>query len=83
MVNLAKSWKAVPAQRICALRPEKDGPLFGSNISSVLTVNGGSCGIGRLEHVRVNFTVLARKRGAVHLELTSSMGTVSKINPKR
>ena len=51
MVNLARSWKGVPAQRTCSLRPDSAGPLFGSSVSSALTVDG-ACAIGRLEHVR-------------------------------
>ena len=82
MVSLAKSWQAVPAQRTCVLQPDSATPLFGSSVSSTLTVDS-ACEIGRLEHVRVNFTVLARRRGAVRLELTSPMGTTSKIIPNR
>ena len=87
MAALARSWKGVPAQRVCVLRPESADPLFGPVVSSALSVNGGggggACAIGRLEHVTVNFTVLARRRGAVRVELTSPMGTISKIIPKR
>ena len=83
MVALARSWTAVPAQRVCKLRPDADEPLSGAAVSSVLTVNGDACAVGRLEHVRVNLTVLARRRGAVRVELASPMGTVSKIIPKR
>ena len=84
MVALAKSWTAVPAQRVCVLRPDTDEPLSGAAaVSSALTVNGDACAVGRLEHVRVNLTVLARRRGAVRVELASPMGTVSKIIPKR
>ena len=84
MVALARSWTAVPAQRVCELRPDPDEPLSGAAaVSSALTVNGDACAVGRLEHVRVNLTVLARRRGAVRVELASPMGTVSKIIPKR
>ena len=88
MADLARTWKGVPAQRVCVLRPESADPLFGPAVSSALSVNGGgggdgACAIERLEHVTVNFTVLARRRGAVRVELTSPMGTVSKIIPKR
>ena len=83
MVALARSWTAVPAQRVCVLRPDPDEPLSGAAVSSALTVNGDACAVGRLEHVRVNLTVLARRRGAVRVELASPMGTVSKIIPKR
>ena len=84
MVALARSWKGVPRQLACELDPETPGPLFGAAISSALTVDGGgACAIRTLEHVRVNFTVLSRRRGTVHLELMSPMGTTSKIIPKR
>ena len=83
MVALARSWKGVPGQLACVLDPEAPGPLFGAAISSSSLTADDGCVIRRLEHVRVSFTVLARRRGTVHLQLKSPMGTTSKIIPKR
>jgi subtilisin-like proprotein convertase family protein len=86
MVSLAQTWENVPEQRTCSVAASTSGRQTGpvSNLVDYVVVDRRrNCQVTKLEHVRVNFTLRAKKRGAVTVHLESPMGTVSEIIPKR
>jgi len=90
MVMLAKEWDTVPEQHVCnvSVISSDNSPRSFSAVESLsVPVDFSLCGNGlvidRLEHVEVQLSLSAQRRGDLIITLTSPMGTTSKLLEKR
>lgn len=84
MVEMAKAWTAVPAQRICtgaASIEERDIPSGGALELSIPTkaCAGTIAEINKLEHVVLTISFIHRRRGDVSILLMSPSGTKNEM----
>ena len=86
MVEIAKKWRNVGKQNSCELIGSNAENVVQPNdtFSLILDVTKADCpNINYLEHVQINFSASARKRGDVELSLISPFGTKMVIVPTR
>ncbi len=84
MVKLAEDWNNVPKQEKCVVVPTSGTRVINNGrLVEVGSTDNATCKMNRLEQARLNFTLRARARGRVSVQLVSPMGTVSEVIPKR
>jgi len=83
MVNLAKEWVTVPAQKICETRsnPIDKSIPFKSYVELSLEVHCDK--VKYLEHVQAKINLTANRRGDIHIYLISPAGTKSTLVAER
>ncbi|XP_067930394.1 furin-like protease kpc-1 [Watersipora subatra] len=84
MVELAKNWTAVPAQRICEIvAPDRNRLIHSEGKLSIKVKTNGCEGTSHhvmyLEHVQAKLSLTSSYRGDVTIYLTSPMGTKSTL----
>lgn len=90
LVKSAKVWKTVPEKRICKIEPSdfkpvplESGEPIQINIKSTGCKEATDNHIQYLEHVQIYVTIDYTKRGDLHLNLTSPMGTNTMLLSER
>ncbi|XP_077478698.1 proprotein convertase subtilisin/kexin type 5 [Stigmatopora argus] len=92
MVMQAKGWRRVPPQRACTVKAHTQLKRISNEdgvLTSTLEASGCSASFRRrqnvafVEHVVARVTLACRRRGNLTIELTSPLGTVSRLLDKR
>ncbi|XP_034241763.1 furin-like protease 1 isoform X2 [Thrips palmi] len=84
MVQLARTWKAVPEQRRCEVSAPHVDKLIPSKSQVVLQLHVKECaGVNFLEHVQAKISLASSRRGDLQIHLTSPNGTRSTLLARR
>lgn len=76
MVKLARKWVTVPEQRKCEITAPHVDKLVPAKSVVVLKLAVMECeGVQILEHVQAKLSIYTQRRGDLHIQLTSPMGT--------
>lgn len=76
MVKLAKDWVTVPDQHKCEIAAPHVSKSIPAKSVVVLQLQVQECdGVEVLEHVQAKLTIFSQRRGDLHIQLTSPMGT--------
>lgn len=76
MVQLARKWVTVPEQNKCEINAPHVQKSIPAKSVVVLQLQVQECeGVQILEHVQAKLTIFSQRRGDLHIQLTSPMGT--------
>ncbi|KAF5294709.1 hypothetical protein FQA39_LY00193 [Lamprigera yunnana] len=76
MVQLARKWISVPEQHKCEITAPHVQKSIPAKSVVVLQLQVQECeGVQILEHVQAKLTIVSQRRGDLHIQLTSPMGT--------
>ncbi|KAF2882899.1 hypothetical protein ILUMI_23285 [Ignelater luminosus] len=76
MVQLARKWVTVPEQHKCEITAPHVQKSIPAKSVVVLQLQVTECeGVQVLEHVQAKLTIFSQRRGDLHIQLTSPMGT--------
>ncbi|XP_031336072.1 furin-like protease 1 isoform X2 [Photinus pyralis] len=76
MVQLARKWVTVPEQHKCEITAPHVQKSIPAKSVVVLQLQVTECeGVQILEHVQAKLTIFSQRRGDLHIQLTSPMGT--------
>lgn len=76
MVKLARKWVTVPEQHRCEITAPHVDKLVPAKSVVVLKLAVTACeGVQILEHVQAKLSIYTQRRGDLHIQLTSPMGT--------
>ncbi|KAF5300361.1 hypothetical protein FQR65_LT00981 [Abscondita terminalis] len=76
MVQLARKWVTVPEQHKCEIAAPHVQKSIPAKSVVVLQLQVQECeGVQILEHVQAKLTIFSQRRGDLHIQLTSPMGT--------
>ncbi|XP_064474546.1 furin-like protease 1, isoforms 1/1-X/2 isoform X2 [Ornithodoros turicata] len=83
MVDLAKRWTTVPAQKTCMVKADPMDKMISPKSSVELKLEVNCLNVKFLEHVQAKVTLSATRRGDLHIYLTSPAGTRSTLLAQR